>query len=235
MSPASRDSAVQLSLGPSVACSSGGPRPHVSSGPLNILFLQPGGFPLGWLLSLGTWSPGLPGWDRNPPLASWPQVQGPVWPCIHLCLVSQDQMPGWEMCKKYIEENREGGWEAWTQGTREEETAGRVGARTDSWPSQSQPSGRLSQIPASHPGLQRKGGGVLWGAAHGHPPAPGVFLRVQESPSSASQSPEHPLLQSFTDPCGGPSRGSGQSWVGTPAPLLVSCVASSSHHPLSVP
>lgn len=89
------------------------------------------------------------------------QVQGPIRPCIHLCLVSQDQMPGWEMCKKYIEESREGGWEAWTQGMREEETGGWVGAAMDSWPSQSQPSGCLSQIPASHPGLHRRGGGDL--------------------------------------------------------------------------
>lgn len=30
------------------------------------------------------------------------------------------------MCKKYIEESREGGWEAWAQGMREEETGGWV-------------------------------------------------------------------------------------------------------------
>ena len=31
------------------------------------------------------------------------------------------------MCKKYIEESREGGWKAWAQGMREEETGGWVG------------------------------------------------------------------------------------------------------------
>ena len=68
------------------------------------------------------WPPGLR-WHH----CTLTQVEGPVWPCIHLCLVSQDHMPGWEMCKKYIEESREGGWEAWTQGMREEETGGWVG------------------------------------------------------------------------------------------------------------
>ena len=223
MSPASRDPAVQLSLGPSVAC---------SSGPLNILFLQPGGFPLGWLLSLGTWSPGLPGWDRNAPLAPWPQVQGPVWPCLHLCLVSQDQTPGWETCKKYIEESREGGWEAWPQGTREEEAAGH--ART------------VGQARVSHQGACLRSPPPIQACSAGEVESCGALLMAAPRPLVSSCECRNPCLQPLrapsTAPCrasqtpvGGPSRGSGQSWVGTPAPLLVSCVASSSHHPLSEP
>lgn len=81
-------------------------------------------------------------------------------------------------------------------------------AAMDSWPSQSQPSGCLSQIPASHPGLHRRVAGpvVLLTAT---PPAPECLPGGAGVPILSFSGPEHPPAELHRPLRGGPSWGQG--------------------------